>query len=230
MGANSPTRRKTPKTLPLLIIFPSLSPPNKLKKLPSSNKQWHLKSNIQKTSKATSSLRGLSRLLILRVTPYNHHNRHGNPTMFDVISDTTRVLGIQLRHATTKHDQTIGILERCHASLKNELKISTGERRTMWHQLVPIVTLNYNATYHSAHGCEPSRVFHGRVSYNVLDLKLGLKQTHNKDPTTDKGEEVLQKTRLIHESVRKHHLHSYIRYKQNYDRKATARPLETNEY
>ena len=118
---------------------------------------------------------------------------NGTQFMIEVIADTTRVLGIQLRHATTKHAQTIGILERCRASLKEALKISPGERRTMWHHFVPTATLNYNATYH-----KPSRVFHGRVSYNVLDLKFGLKQSQIKDPTTDVEKEVVRKTRLIH--------------------------------
>ena len=80
--------------------------------------------------------------------------------MSEVVADTTRVLGIQLRHATTKHAQTIGILERCHASLKEALKISTGERRTMWHQFVPTATLNYNTTYHSAIGCVSQALLH----------------------------------------------------------------------
>ena len=154
----------------------------------------------------------------------------GTQFMSEVVADTTRVLGIQLRHATTKHAQTIGILERCHASLKEALKISTGERRTMWHQFVPTATLNYNTTYHSAIGCEPSRVFHGRIPYNVLDLKFGLKQNQQPNPTTDIGEEVVQKTRMIHESMSKHLLHSYIRYKQYYDEKAAAHPLVTNDY
>ena len=149
----------------------------------------------------------------------------GTQFMSEVVADTTRVLGIQLRHATTKHAQTIGILERCHASLKEALKISTGERRTMWHQFVPPATLNYNTTYHSALGCEPSRVFHGRIPYNVLDLKFGLKQNQQPNPTTDIGKEVVQKTRMIHESVSKHLLHSYIRYKQYCDKKAAAHPL-----
>ena len=67
----------------------------------------------------------------------------GTQFMSEVIADTTRVLGIQLRHATTKHAETISILEQCHASLKEALKTSTGERRTMWHQFVPTATLNY---------------------------------------------------------------------------------------
>ena len=80
--------------------------------------------------------------------------------MSEVMADATRILGIQLKHATTKHAQTIGILERCHASLEESLKISTGERRTMWQQYVAIATVNYNTSYHWALGCKPSRVFH----------------------------------------------------------------------
>ena len=46
-----------------------------------------------------------------------------------VIKVVAGVLGITLKHATRKHAQTIGLLERCHASIKQALKIETGERR-----------------------------------------------------------------------------------------------------
>ena len=52
--------------------------------------------------------------------------------MSQVIKEVAEVLGITLQHATTKHAQTIGMLERTHASLKNTLKIETGGRRPMW--------------------------------------------------------------------------------------------------
>ena len=45
-----------------------------------------------------------------------------------VIEEVTGVLGITLKHATTKHAQTIGLLERSHASIKQALKIETGKR------------------------------------------------------------------------------------------------------
>ena len=35
-----------------------------------------------------------------------------------VITEVAGVLGISLKHATTKHAQTIGVLERSHASIK----------------------------------------------------------------------------------------------------------------
>ena len=48
-----------------------------------------------------------------------------------VIKEKAEVLGITLKHATTKHAQTIGLLERSHASIKQALKIETGERRSL---------------------------------------------------------------------------------------------------
>ena len=92
-----------------------------------------------------------------------------------VIKEVAGILGITLKHATTKHAQTIGLLERFHASIKEALKIETGERRSLWHKYVSIAVLNYNTSYHASIGCEPSRVFHGRIPYNILDLKMGIR-------------------------------------------------------
>ena len=92
-----------------------------------------------------------------------------------IIKEVAGVLVITLKHATTKHAQTIGLLERSHASIKQSLKIETGERRSLWHKYISIAVLNYNTSYHSSIGCEPSRVFHGRIPYNILDLKMGFR-------------------------------------------------------
>ena len=86
-----------------------------------------------------------------------------------VIKEVASVLGFTLKHATTKHAQTIGLLERSHASIKRSLKIETGERRTLWRKYFSIAFLNDNTYYHSSIGCEPSRVFHGRIPYIILD-------------------------------------------------------------
>ena len=87
----------------------------------------------------------------------------GTAFMSHVIKEVAGVLGITLKHATTKHAQTIGLLERSHASIKQALKIETGERRSLWHKYNNIAVLNYNTSYHTSIGCEPSRVFHGRI-------------------------------------------------------------------
>ena len=46
-----------------------------------------------------------------------------------IIAEITQILGITLKCATTKHPQTIGKLERTHASLKPNLKMACGEYR-----------------------------------------------------------------------------------------------------
>ena len=69
-----------------------------------------------------------------------------------VIKEVAGVLGITLKHATTKHAQTIGLLERYHASIKKSLKIETGERISLWHKYISIAVLNYNTSYHSSIG------------------------------------------------------------------------------
>ena len=61
-----------------------------------------------------------------------------------VIKEVAGVLGITLKHATRKHAQTIGLLQRSHASIKQSLKIETGERRSLWHKYISIAVLNYN--------------------------------------------------------------------------------------
>ena len=40
------------------------------------------------------------------------------------------------------YKQSIGMLERTHASLEETLKIQTGERRSMWHKYVNIAALS----------------------------------------------------------------------------------------
>ena len=92
-----------------------------------------------------------------------------------VIKEVAGVLGITLKHTTTKHAQTFRLLERSHASIKQALRIETGERRSLWHKYVSIAVLNYNTSYHASIGCGPSRVFHGRIPYIICDLKMGIR-------------------------------------------------------
>ena len=115
----------------------------------------------------------------------------------NVIKEVAGVLGITPKHATTKHAQTIGPLERSHASIKQALKIETGERRPLWHKYVSIAVLNYNTSYHASIGYEPSRVFHGRIPYNILDIKMGIRPQEIPPPDSQIAQDVLEQTETI---------------------------------
>ena len=154
----------------------------------------------------------------------------GSAFTSQVIKEVTNALGITLKHATTKHAQTIGMLERTHDALKRTLKIETGERRSMWHKYVHIAVLNHNTSYHSSIGCEPSRVFHGRIPYNVLDLKLGIRPQRANDPDSNVAQDVLEQTKLIHEDVKRNTMQAYLKYKAYYDKKANASKLQEGNH
>ena len=54
-------------------------------------------------------------------------NDKGSAFTSILVAEITRILGITIKCATTKHQQTIGKLERMHASLKTNLKMASGE-------------------------------------------------------------------------------------------------------
>ena len=144
-----------------------------------------------------------------------------------VIKEVAGILGITLKHATTKPAQTIGLLERSHASIQQSVKFETGERRSLWHKYTRIAVLNYNTSYHSSIGCEPSRVFHGRIPYNILDLKMGIRPQKVPSPDSEIAQDVLEQTEMIFQDVRRNAMQAYIKYKAYYDKKSQCFKTET---
>ena len=71
---------------------------------------------------------------------------------------------------------------------------------------------------------------HGRIPYNVLDHKLGNNPNKNFLPTTDFGEEIQQRTKILIDQTKKNVMQSYLKYKEYYDRKANATPLQEKDY
>ena len=100
----------------------------------------------------------------------------------------------------------------------------------MWHKYINIAVLNYNTYYHTSIGCEPSRVFHDRIPYIVLDLKLAIRPQQQPIRTSQIAQEVLEQTEMIHQDVRKNIMQAYIKYKAYYDKKANASKLLKDAY
>ena len=138
------------------------------------------------------------------------------------------VLGISLKHAATKQAQTSGLLERSHASIKQALKIDAGERRTLWRKYVSIAVVNYNTSYHTSIGCEPNRVFHGRIPYNPLDLKMGIRPQEFPSSHSQIAQDVLEQTEMIFQDVRKNAMQAYIKPISNTKRNMLKKPMPQN--
>ena len=147
-----------------------------------------------------------------------------------VTHEVAAVLGNELKHATMNNAQTIGLLEKTHASVRMHLKAATGEFRNHWHKYLPLAVLNHNTTYYAPLGCEPSRVFHGRIPHNILDFKLGYNPNPRYQLQADVAEEIQKRLKVALDQTKKNFMQSYLKYKAYYDRKAKAPPLETTDY
>ena len=147
-----------------------------------------------------------------------------------VTREVAAVLGVEKKHASTKHAQTIGMLQRTHATVKIQLKTATGEFRHNWHKFLPLAVLNLNTTYNASLGCEPTRVFHGRIPQNLLDYKLGYNPNPRYTPQSDIVEEVQRRMTLLNDQTKKNNMQSYITYNGYYDPKAKASPLTATDY
>ena len=100
----------------------------------------------------------------------------------------------------------------------------------MWYKYVNISVLNYNTSYDTSIACEPSRVFHGRVPYNVLDLKMGIRPQRIPTPNSQFAEIILKQTEMIFNDVPRNTMRAYIKYKAYYDKKANASKLKEQRY
>ena len=147
-----------------------------------------------------------------------------------LVDEIAKILGIQIKCATTKHPQTIGKLERTHASLKGNLKMASGDYRRQWHKYLPLAVLNYNTTYHSSLGCEPSRIFHGRIPYNILDHRLELNPNPKILPTADFAEKFQRRTQILMDKTKKNIMQCNLKYTEYYDRKPKAAQLGLGDY
>ena len=90
--------------------------------------------------------------------------------------------------------------------------------------------MNYITTYHETLGCEPSTIFHGRIPYNALNLKLGIKPKWKTTPNSDIADQLQKQFDEVRATAKDNIMPSYCKYKQYYDRKASAARLKINDY
>ena len=162
--------------------------------------------------------------------PMTNISDKGSVCMSQVTKEVAEVLGLTLQHAPTKHAQTIGMLERTHASLKKALKVGKLKRKPMWLKYVNIAVLNYNTFYHTSIGCEPRRVFLGRLPYTVPDFKKGIRVQKTSIPSSKTAEDVLRLLEILFQDVRKNTMQAYINYNAYCHKIYIAWKLKTQQH
>ena len=91
------------------------------------------------------------------------------------MTELSRLLEIKLEYATIKHPQTMGSIERCHASLKQYLGIYENRAQRDWYSYVDLAVFVHNTTYHTSIGCTPTFLFHGSQPTSQFDLRFNNK-------------------------------------------------------
>ena len=77
--------------------------------------------------------------------------------------------------------------------------------------------MNYGTRYHESLGSEPTTLFHVRIPYNILDIKLGLKQEWKRN--TDLADELPKQIAETHQSAKDNLMQSHLKYKKFMTRK-----------
>ena len=147
-----------------------------------------------------------------------------------LMHELASLLEIQVSHATLKHPQTIGLVEKSHGALKRILKLNTNEQWSDWHKYVPLATFIHNTSYYSSIGCSPSAIFHGRDPIKPLDLRFSTKALEaisvESDFVTALQDAMLEKFKETKQNI----IDAYQRYRGYYDQKALAQPLNLHAF
>ena len=148
----------------------------------------------------------------------------------ELMSELASLLEVKLKHASLKHPQTIGAVERSHGPLKRILKLNTEEQWKDWHKYVPLATFIHNTSYHSATNCCPSTLFHGREPIKPLDIRFSRKVMDavavNSDFVNELQDAMMQKFGENKEKLTT----AYLKYKKYYDQKASAKPIPEKSF
>ena len=115
----------------------------------------------------------------------------------------------------TSTNYWIGKLERTHASLETNLKTTSGEYQRQWFKYLQLTVLNYTTTYHVILGCEPSGIFHGRILFNILFLKLGPKSNPKVLSTTDFADKIPDEMKMLIDFTNENIMKFYFNVKSN---------------
>ena len=148
----------------------------------------------------------------------------------DLLHELTKLLEIQLEHASLKHPQLVGIVERFHNALKRILKMNTIEQWNDGFKYVQLATFVHNTSYHSAIGCSPTVLFHGREPIKPLNSRFNNTLIERFSP---KSENVFALKDAMNKKISETKLklaELYNNYRAYYDCKAEAKPLALFSY
>ena len=120
-----------------------------------------------------------------------------------LIQSLSETLEFKRNHATVKHAQTNGLLERSRGQLKRYLKIYENELKNDWHKYVDLAVFQHNTSYHTVLGSPPTLIFHGSIQVNPIDIPFNNKTPLNYSSKLDSVSDLQTKLNNIFATSRK---------------------------
>ena len=148
----------------------------------------------------------------------------GTNLVAELMHELSKLLEVRIRHATLKHAQSVGVVERSHGALKRILKLNTNEQWSNWQLYVPLATYIHNTSYYSSIGCSPTSIFHGREPIKPLDVRFN-KSIKTLDLKSDFVTEIQDAMQKLFSETKINLIHRYHQYRRYFDEKAAAQPL-----
>ena len=73
-------------------------------------------------------------------------------------------------------------------------------------------------------------MFHGRTFYKIFDLEKDIRPQKIPSPDSQVAQDVLERTEMIFQDIRKNAMQAYVKYEEQYDKKANASQLKEVNY
>ena len=140
----------------------------------------------------------------------------GTSFVAKLLHELTNLLEIKLQHASLKHPQTIGVVERSHSALKRILKLNTDEEWTKWYKYVDLARFIHNTSSQSSIGCTPRSLFHGREPIKPIDLRFRSHTFAQKKLTSDYLVDLLDSLLEKFSHTKSGLLDAYQKYRRTY--------------
>ena len=152
----------------------------------------------------------------------------GSQFTSNLMKDVTTLLDIELRHATVKHAQTIGLLERAHAGIKKCLKIYENEEHSDWHKFLDYAVFAHNTSYNPSTRTTSTDLFHGHEPFKALEARFNVPTRPL--PEFQSTQKLQDRLRILYKNQKENIIGNFIFYKKYYDHCAHASPLMTHSY
>ena len=99
----------------------------------------------------------------------------------------------------------------------------------MWHKFIKIAVPNCKMSYHTSIRCEPTKVFHGGIHYNVLDRNMCIFPQKPPMPNWQICSRCSWANKMIFQDERKNSMQDYINYKAYHDNRTKASNLKKRD-